>query len=176
MRKSEFDSEMTPAPRERKTKSAQQALQALMRLCSRAEKSTGDAMRLMRTWGVPEAERQGVVDALIAHRFISNRRYAEAYAREKSSLSGWGPKKIAMQLRAKGVEREIITEVMSNYDGDTHRERLTERLRRKLRTTKASSEYELRGKLLRYALSLGYDYDTAMACLEQLHIEQRENL
>lgn len=168
MRKSEFDSEMTPAPRERKTKSAQQALQALMRLCSRAEKSTGDAMRLMRTWGVPEAERQGVVDTLIAQRFISNRRYAEAYAREKSSLAGWGPKKIAMQLRAKGVEREIITEVISQYDYDTHRERLTERLRRKLRTTKAASEYELRGKLLRYALSLGYDYDTAMASIESI--------
>ncbi|MBR2428810.1 MAG: RecX family transcriptional regulator [Alistipes sp.] len=159
---------MTPAPRERKTKSAQQALQALMRLCSRAEKSTGDAMRLMRTWGVPEAERQGVVDTLIAQRFISNRRYAEAYAREKSSLAGWGPKKIAMQLRAKGVEREIITEVISQYDYDTHRERLTERLRRKLRTTKAASEYELRGKLLRYALSLGYDYDTAMASIESI--------
>lgn len=168
MRKSEFDSEMTPAPRERKTKSAQQALQALMRLCSRAEKSTGDAMRLMRTWGVPEAERQGVVDTLIAQRFISNRRYAEAYAREKSSLAGWGPKKIAMQLRVKGVEREIITEVISQYDCDTHRERLTERLQRKLRTTKAASEYELRGKLLRYALSLGYDYDTAMASIESI--------
>lgn len=175
MRKSEFDSEMTPAHRERKTKSAQQALQALMRLCSRAEKSTGDAMRLMRTWGVPEGERQGVIDTLIAQRFISNRRYAEAYAREKSSLAGWGPKKIALQLKIKGVEREIIADVLSQYDGDTHRDHLAERLRRKLRTTKASSEYELRGKLLRYALSLGYDYDTALSSIEQLSLNKEDN-
>ena len=82
MRKGEFDSEMTPAPRERKTKTAQQALQLLMRLCSRSEKSTGDALRLMRTWGVPEAEKRGVLDKLIADRYIDNRRYAEAYTRE----------------------------------------------------------------------------------------------
>ena len=90
MRKGEFDSEMTPAPRERKTKTAQQALQSLMRLCSRSEKSTGDALRLMRTWGVPEAEQRGVLDKLIADRYIDNRRYAEAYTREKSNLAGWG--------------------------------------------------------------------------------------
>ena len=70
MRKGEFDSEMTPAPRERKTKSAEQAYASLMRLCARAEKSTGDAMRLMHTWGVPQSERQGVVDRLVAQRFI----------------------------------------------------------------------------------------------------------
>ena len=78
MRKGEFDKEMTPAPRERKSKTAAQALQSLMRLCSRAEKSTGDARRLMRTWGVPEAEQQEVVDKLVAQRFIDNRLYAEA--------------------------------------------------------------------------------------------------
>lgn len=168
----EFDSEMTHATdqpaRERKHKSADEALQALMRLAARGEKSTGDAMRLMRSWGVPECERQSVVDKLIEHRFIDNRRYAEAYARDKSQLSGWGPKKIAMQLRMKGVEREVIVEVLSAYDSDAHRERLKERLRRKLRSTKASSEYELRGKLLRYALSLGYDYDTAIDSVDSI--------
>ena len=99
MRKGEFDSEMTPAPREHKTKTAQQALQSLMRLFSRSEKSTGDALRLMRTWGVTEAEQRGELYKLIADRYIDNRRYAEAYTREKSQLAGWGERKIAMQLR-----------------------------------------------------------------------------
>ena len=160
MRKGEFDNEMTPKPRERKTKTAQQALQSLMRLCARCEKSTGDALRLMRTWGVPEAEQRGVLDKLLAHRYIDNRRYAEAYTREKSQLAGWGERKISMQLRLKGVEREIISEVLAALVADDSRvERLREKLEKKLRTTKAASDYELRGKLLRYALGLGYDYD-----------------
>lgn len=172
MRKGEFDNEMTPAPRERKTKSAQQALQSLMRLCSRAEKSTGDARRLMRTWGVPEAEQQEVVDKLVAQRFIDNRRYAEAYAREKSSLAGWGARKIAMQLRQKGVERDVITKTLAMLDADAQDDKLVEKLQRKLRTTKAANSYELRGKLLRYALGLGYDYEQAMGALDKIHLEE----
>ena len=172
MRKGEFDNEMTPAPRERKSKTAAQALQSLMRLCSRAEKSTGDARRLMRTWGVPEAEQQEIVDKLVAQRFIDNRRYAEAYTREKSSLAGWGARKIAMQLRQKGVEREIITQTLVMLDADAQDDKLVEKLQRKLRTTKAANSYELRGKLLRYALGLGYDYEQAMGALDKIHLEE----
>ena len=169
MRKGEFDSEMTPAPRERKTKTAQQALQSLMRLCSRSEKSTGDALRLMRTWGVPEAEQRGVLDKLIADRYIDNRRYAEAYTREKSQLAGWGERKIAMQLRLKGVERETISAVLAELMADdSMTERLHEKLSKKLRTVKAANDYELRGKLLRYALGLGYDYDMAAETVDRV--------
>lgn len=169
MRKGEFDSEMTPAPRERKTKTAQQALQSLMRLCSRSEKSTGDALRLMRTWGVPEAEQRGVLDKLIADRYIDNRRYAEAYTREKSQLAGWGERKIAMQLRLKSVERETISAVLAELMADdSMAERLREKLSKKLRTIKAANDYELRGKLLRYALGLGYDYDMAVETVERV--------
>ena len=169
MRKGEFDSEMTPAPRERKTKTVQQALQSLMRLAARSEKSTGDALRLMRTWGVPEAEQRGVLDKLIADRYIDNRRYAEAYTREKSQLAGWGERKIAMQLHLKGVERETISEVLAELmEDDSRVERLRDKLQRKLRTVKAANDYELRGKLLRYALGLGYDYDIASEVVDEV--------
>ena len=172
MRKSEFDNEMTPTLRERKTKSAAEALQSLMRLCARGERSTGDAMRLMRTWGVPEGERQAVVDRLVAQRFIDNGRYAELYVREKSRLSGWGARKIAMQLRTKGVEKEVIAEALATIDSDEQGDRLVEKLRRKMRTTKAQSDYEMRGKLLRYALGLGYDYDDANTALDKIMAER----
>ena len=172
MRKGEFDNEMTPTPRERKTKSAVEALQSLMRLCARGERSTGDAIRLMRTWGVPEGERQSVVDRLVAQRFIDNSRYAELYVREKSRLSGWGARKIAMQLRTKGVEKEVIAEALATIDRDEQSDRLAEKLRRKMRTTKAQSDYEMRGKLLRYALGLGYDYDDANTALDKIMAER----
>lgn len=171
MRKGEFDSEMSPVPKKRRDKSAAEALQSLMRLCARAEKSSGDAMRLMRTWGVAEAERQGVLDRLVTQRFIDDRRYAEAYVREKSTLAGWGARKIAQQLRLKGVSKDIITEVLATLDSDDARTRLTDKLQRKLRTTKAATDYELRGKLLRYALSLGYEYDLAMEAINNLYRE-----
>lgn len=108
------------------------------------------------------------MDRLVAERFIDDRRYAEAYTREKSQLSGWGARKIAMQLRHKGVAKSIICDVLSTLDDATTRQQLRTRLERKLRTTKATTEYELRGKLLRYALSAGYDYDLSVELIDEL--------
>lgn len=169
MRTPKFNNEIANETRTPKTKTAQQALQSLMRLCSRAEKSSGDALRLMRTWGVPEGERQGVLDKLISDKFIDDRRYAEAYVREKSQLAGWGERKIAMQLRLKGIERETISSALAEFmDNDNQMERLHDKLQKKLRTTKAANDFELRGKLLRYALGLGYDYDMAMEAVDKV--------
>lgn len=158
--------------RERKPKSAQQALQSLMRLCARSEKSSGDALRLMQQWQVPQAERQGVLERLVKDRFIDDGRYVEAYVREKSRLSGWGARKIAMQLRQKGVSQAIIDEALGQLDSNVELPRLVEKLRRKIRTTKYTSDYELRGKLMRYALSLGFDYDIAQRAVEDSLVEQ----
>lgn len=163
---------IAPKNRERKPKSAQQALQSLMRLCARSEKSSGDALRLMQQWQVPHTERQGVLERLVKERFIDDGRYAEAYVREKSRLSGWGARKIAMQLRQKGVSQAIIDEALGQLDSNVELPRLVDKLRRKIRTTKYTSDYELRGKLMRYALSLGFDYDIAQRAVEDSLEEQ----
>ena len=41
-------------------------------------------------------------------------------------------------------------------------ERLAQQLERKARTVKYTSQYELKTKLIRYGLSLGYDYEAVM--------------
>lgn len=160
--------------KERKPKSADEALQGLMRLCSRAEKSSGDALRLMRTWGVAESERGGVLSKLIEMRFIDDERYAEAYCREKVSVSGWGVRKIAQQLRLKGVADDIIARVTAEIDVESIIQNIESKLRRKLPSVKAKSEYELRGKLLRYGLGLGYDYDVVTQVIDKVCAEAQE--
>lgn len=166
------DTTIDKSPREKKPKSAAQALQSLMRLCSRAEKSSGDALRLMRGWGVPESEQRSVLNKLIEQRFIDDRRYAEAYTREKSHLTGWGARKIAFQLRQKGIDKEIIQATLATLDGDAQLEQLTTKLERKMRTTKAANRYELRGKLLRYGLGLGFDYEMTRDAIDKIAPEE----
>ena len=159
----EFDT-----PHEPKTKTAEQALNALMRLCSKTEKSSGDALRLMYRWGVPIAERQGVLDKLVEMCFIDDVRYAEAYTREKSQLAGWGARKIAQNLYQKDVSKDIVAKTLAMLESDDQRAMLEKRLQRKLPTIKAATDYERRGKLLRYALSLGYDYDMVISVIDTL--------
>ena len=155
-------------PRVKREKSATQALSSLMRLCARAERSTGDAKRLMATWGVPESERAGVLQRLIDDRFIDDRRYAEAFVREKSNLSGWGEYKIRAALMRKGVAAEIIAKALRQIDNAQNIERLHDKLSKRMRIVKYSSPYDLRNKLIRSGLSLGFSMDDVLHCVEQL--------
>ena len=149
-------------------KSAEQALTSLMRLCARAERSSGDAKRLMATWGVPERDRVKVLQRLIAERFIDDERYAAAFVREKVSLSGWGEYKIRATLRRKGIAEEIIATALQQISLAQSAEQLASRLARKLKTVKYKSKYDLKNKLIRYGLSLGFAMDPVLQQVEQL--------
>ena len=156
-----------------KTKSADEALQSLMRLCARAERSSGDALRLMRRWGVPDSDARRVLDRLERERFIDDRRYTELYVREKMRLSGWGAYKIKMSLRQKGISPQIIAEVAEPMFSPVDlKERLVELLTRKLPTIKAKSTYEARAKLIRFGVSRGFDMEMVVDCATQLISEE----
>ncbi len=151
---------LKPNPAARRTKTPDQALASLMRLCARAEKSEGDARRLMHGWGLHDSDAERVLARLVNDRFIDDSRYAGAFVREKMRLSGWGEYKIRAALQRKGVARETIEEALGAADRTGTAERLRTQLERKLRLLHCETRYELKNKLMRYGLGLGYDYET----------------
>ncbi len=151
-----------------KRKSPEEALSSLMRQCARAERSSGDALRLMYKWGVDPEHRAEVLKRLIADKFIDDRRYAEAYVREKLNLSGWGARKISSSLKAKNISDTIITEVLSQIDPSSTEERLRTKIERKIKSVKSKDKYDLKNKLIRYGISLGYDYSMTQSVVSQI--------
>lgn len=167
MRSKKYDPTQ-PRTYERKTKTPEQALNSLMALCAKSERASGDALRLMHRWGVDPTDRQKVLQKLIDHKFIDDSRYAEAYVREKSRLSGWGAYKIRRMLSGKGIARDTIDKALGQLDRTDTRGRLAEMLAKKARNTKAATPYDLKGKLLRYGMGLGYDYEDIVSEVEKL--------
>lgn len=150
------------------TKTPEQALATLQSLCSKAERSSGDAMRLMARWGVDAAARSEVLERLVRDRFIDDGRYAAAYVREKSNLGGWGIHKIRAALAAKGIARPTIEEALAQIVPEASQERLETLLQRKIRTVKAKDAWDLRAKLVRYGLGRGFGYEAVTAAVERL--------
>lgn len=152
----------------KRAKTPEQALAALMRLAARSEKSSGDALRLMRNWEVEPSARQGVLQKLIDSKFIDDRRYAEAFVRDKMRFSGWGAFKLRSALHAKGIAGEIVDEVLRSLDRNDMTDRLRDRLERKMRSVKYSSRYDLKTKLMRYGASLGFDFESVADVVDSL--------
>ena len=142
-------------------------LQRLQRQCARMEYCTSDIRRkaLKAMEGDTEAAAR-IVASLVQDRFVDDRRYAAAYAREKSALSGWGPVKIRTTLLARGVPREVALEALGEIDADRAAAKLEKVLETKWRTLRDDPQGRL--KLIRFALSRGYDYDPVKPLVERL--------
>ncbi len=160
--------------KKRRSKSPEQALNALMRECAKGEKSTGDARRLLSRWEVSKESHDEIIDKLKEQKFIDNRRFASAYVRDKLNLSGWGASRIRLELGRKGVEREIIDEVVGDLDREIMCERLCKVMSKRAKSTKYKDKYELKGKLLRYGASLGYEYSMVSDVITQIVNNEKE--
>lgn len=151
-----------------RTKSPEQALAALMRQCAKAEKCSYDALCSMRRWGLSNEDAQRVLERLVKERFIDDGRYAAAYVREKMRFSGWGARKIASALRAKRIPMELIDEALQQLSPDEDAARLEEVLTKKASKTTYRDLYDLKGKLVRFGMSRGFDLDDVLSTTERV--------
>lgn len=110
------------------------------------------------------SDADAIVSKLIADGYVSDLRYASAFAREKASLTGWGPVKIRFALSAKGISREVIDSALGEIDSDKADGRLERLLAAKARTLEGDPQAKL--KLLKFALSRGYEYDAVSAAVD----------
>ena len=137
---------------------AARCLARLQKLCSKAEYCRADVYRkaLKDLEGDAEAAAK-VVEQLVADKYVDDARYASAFAREKAALQGWGPVKIRFQLRGKGIKDVDITAALAEVEPEKAEAKLKKLLEAKARTLKGDPQGRL--KLIKYALSRGYDYD-----------------
>lgn len=107
-----------------------------------------------------------VVDSLVADKYVDDARYASAFAREKASIQGWGPVKIRFQLRSKGISDADIASGMSEIEEPKAARKLESVIAAKYRSLKDDPQCRL--KLLKFALSRGYEYGDVAAAVDSV--------
>ena len=142
-------------------------LSRLQKLCSKAEYCEADVYRkaLKALEGDADAAAR-VVASLREDRYVDNARYAAAFARDKASFQGWGPVKIRFQLRAKGISDAVIGQALQEIEPQKATEKLEKVLLAKAKTLQGDPQFRL--KLLKFALTRGYDYDEAEAAVSKI--------
>ncbi|MBO5108546.1 MAG: RecX family transcriptional regulator [Bacteroidales bacterium] len=136
-------------------------------LCSRREYCRQDIMKkVLAALGGDADEAGRIMDRLVEENYIDDLRYASAFARDKSSIAGWGATKIRYMLAAKGIDRETIAAALQEVDEGKASDRLEKLLSAKVRSLK--DDPQCRMKLLRFALGRGYQYDEAAEVIDRL--------
>ena len=97
----------------------EKVLPYLQNICAKREYCRSEILKKAET--ALEGDRQAaqeMLDSLVADRFVDDARYAAAFARERSSLTGWGPEKIRYSLMMKGISKADISAALEQIDSD----------------------------------------------------------
>jgi len=133
------------------------ALGKAMGLCAKSEQCSSDILSKLESWGLDSSEATSVIDTLVRENFINDQRYADSFVRDKYRHNKWGKVKIAAHLRSKNIEPEVIVTSLSLLDDDQYRQMITDTLNSHRKFIKAKNQFDLKGKLLRFGLSKGFE-------------------
>jgi len=106
----------------------------MQRACATREYCVADILKKLQRYKLTGNDSAKIITSLKKDRFIDELRYAEAFVKDKSRLSGWGRTKILWTLKSKQIDNEIITKAISILSEDDAREQLRKILEGKLKT------------------------------------------
>lgn len=143
-----------------------QAFQKLSALCARAEHCSHEMAEKMRKWDMADDAVARVMERLTKERYVDDERYCRFFVRDKIRYNKWGRRKVEQVLYMKRIPGDIAARVLDEVDPDVYADILRPLLAAKRKTTKAASDYELNGKLTRFALGRGFTPDVIRRCLD----------
>ena len=149
----------------KKEMTEQEAYLQLAALCAQAEHCQQEMRDKMRRWELDETVQNRIVDRLIKERYVDDERYARAFVKDKIRYNKWGRRKVQQALWQKRIDADIQQRVLDGIDEKEYVDILRPLLKQKRKTTKAENDYELNRKLVRFALSRGFDFSIIRQCL-----------
>lgn len=137
---------------------ADEVLYKLAAKCSVSEQCLSDIEAKLDKYDLPEEEKTRILRHLVEEKYVDDGRYAEAFVRDKYRFNKWGRIKIAQGLRMKGIDRETINTAMEAIDEQEYLNILRDLIKAKRKSTHGKNDYEINGKLVRFATGRGFEY------------------
>lgn len=152
----------------RKTVTPEQALARLETLCAASEQCTYDLCTKLMRWGIASGIAEKIIESLVDRRFVDDRRFSLAFARDKLRFNRWGRRKIAAAMIAKRLPRTCIAEAIEQLPADEYQAICLRLLRAKKVSAKLSSSLDDRRKLYAFGISRGFESALVAAALRRL--------
>lgn len=147
----------------------EQALSRAASLCSGSEHCSSEIRKKLLLWGLTPTQAEEIILNLINEKYIDNIRFCRAYCLDKFRYNHWGRIKIGQMLRMLEMKNEDINEGLESINEEDYKEGLLHILTQKNRQLKDSDPYIRKGKLIRHALSKGFESYLITEVLPQLH-------
>lgn len=147
------------------TMTEQEAYLRLAALCAQAEHCEYEMQEKMRRWEIADDAQARVMQRLITERYVDDGRFARAFANDKVKYNKWGRRKVEQAMWLKHIAEDIRQRVLDSIDDEEYIAILRPLLQQKRRSVKAHNDYELRQKLIKFAIGRGFTMDIIKQCI-----------
>ena len=147
------------------------AFRKLAARCVARECCVSEVREKMRNWNLSRVDEDSIVEQLVKERYIDEERYARAFANDQFRFAGWGRIKIGYTLRQKSIDSLIVSQAIQDIDPEEYRTALIKTLKAKMRALKALPQQAQGEKLMRCALSRGFEFNLIRDSLKELSLE-----
>ena len=149
----------------------QQVLARLTAECAKAEHCTGEMLEKMRRWGVDDDVQARVMAYLIKGKYVDDERFCRLFVRDKIRFNGWGRRKVELALYQKRIDKVVSGPILDAIDDSEYINVLRPLIRSKRKSIKAANEYERNQKLMKFALSRGFEWNIIRQCIDGAEIK-----
>ena len=147
-----------------------QALESALRLLSYRPRSESEIRTRLRRAGVPEDVRNETIERLRGAGLIDDESFARDWVDGRQSRSPRGRRLLASELRAQGIERQILESAVAGVDDFESAYRAAER---RAGSLKSLPKQQFRQRLSGFLLRRGFDYETVRKTVATLWEEQK---
>jgi regulatory protein len=128
--------------------------------CDYQERCHSEVVKRLRDMGLGQAACDNLLGELIIEGYLSESRFALAYASGKCRIKRWGPYKITHAMRQKHVDEGCITEALKPLMDEAFPEALQALMTRRLaRIPSSESSSARKNNVWKYANTYGYAGD-----------------
>lgn len=142
------------------------ALSKVAAYCSAAEHCRAEVSEKLQKWGIDYKAIERILNRLEDEKYIDDERYCRAFINDKFRFAKWGKMKIGQGLYMKKVPADVAWRYLNEIDQEEYLTVLRGLLVAKRKSVRANDDYELNGKLIRFALSRGFEMKDIKLCVE----------
>ncbi|GAB3771610.1 regulatory protein RecX [Spirosoma horti] len=147
------------------TDSVKDALRKAAMFCAYQERTQQEVRDRLKEWGVSGDDAEEVIAELIQQNYLNEERFAKSFAGGKFRVKGWGRRKIKQHLQQRGISGYNLDQAMKEIAPDDYRETLADLLAKKRQSLRDDNPLVVKQKLVRYALSKGYESELIFTVL-----------
>ena len=147
-----------------------------LRIIERSFKTEKEIRDKLKEKEYTDNQIEKTIEFLREYNFINDESYVKAYINDK--LASRGRQKIKYDLIKKGVDRNLIDEKLSCIDSDDEKNTAFNLAQKKYNNIKKSESdtYKLSGKLYRFLMSKGYNYELVKDVVKEVMKGYKEEL